>query len=217
MGKFIRIGIFLISFVFFVISGIWTYSLISAQNKLENDFAKQAAKPSDQLRILPPGTKILPTPKQSQTTDGFGQNKLSGNKLQSCQDLSKTFIDRSNNIFIQGLEINKTLMSLQRGAEQFYLIQAEKADVAQKTYPRLATNSKIQQQISLSLLESLQLDIENFSCDSDNPPAQVLQIDAEIKSAIGALTDYKLSVRNLILSLGTIPKATISAVNEKQI
>lgn len=134
----------------------------------------------------------------------FAQSRLQGSKLQACQALSKNISTRSTHMNDLVLKMEKTFDSIAQGIENYYLTKLVPQGKTVANYDALVADIQTQKSALLPLLAAIQTDISNFSCDGNNPVAQLTQYRTDMQAVLQGLQSYRKAVRNLIVAVASV-------------
>lgn len=142
---------------------------------------------------------------QTATQEGGAlQTRLQDAQLRICQAHEKEITGIMNRLSERGQKQADMFATIAERAEAFYVKQGKPlanydtlvADVASK---KVATQSTI---------DALKADSGTFQCAGDNPRGAIQRFKDALKSEITALTNYRASVKNLIVGIKSVQGTT---------
>lgn len=141
---------------------------------------------------------------KSSHVQAFTQQKLHGNKLQSCQSVEKALKNRSTHLVTLVTNMEKVFTSIAEGIEQYYLTKAVPSGATLSNYDALVADITTKQNALTPLVTAAQNDVTNFSCNGNNPGADMTQYRTDMQAVVQGLKAYKTSIRNLIVAVRTL-------------
>jgi len=180
-------------------------STILSINKIKQEIASENTPSAyNPLQILPPG--VHPTPTVTITPDGqftFSQHTLQGTVLQNCLANASTITNKGNAIIDSVKQKIVLYSAVVLGGENYYTTTLLPGGVKLKNYDELVADLLSKKQATVSSLETLQSDMQNFSCEGQNPSAQLTLYTDDAAQTITALQTYNTSAKNFLTSLNS--------------
>ncbi|HET9946476.1 MAG TPA: hypothetical protein VFQ63_00225 [Patescibacteria group bacterium] len=154
-----------------------------------------------------------PTEKEDQNEPkepAFTPLKLQGPKLQACQAIASSVTTRSTHLVELVNEQVKAFSSIALGVEQYYIKNVVPTGVSLPNYDSLVAQITTEQNAVMTPLAAAQADITSFSCVGNNPGAQLTQFKTDMQAVLAALQAYRLSIKNLIVAIVSLPAGTVT-------
>lgn len=136
----------------------------------------------------------------------FAKVSLGGEKLQACKGIERALSNRSSHVASLAAQMVKTFSSIARGVENYYLNKAVPNGASLPNYDALVADITTKQNALTPLVDAAQQNAAGFSCTNNNPGAQMTQFRSDMQAVLQGLKDYKISVKNLIVAVRTLPK-----------
>lgn len=134
----------------------------------------------------------------------FVNNKLQGIKLQICERLSRNISKRSQQLVQKAQNMEMIFDRHATAVENYYTGTLVPQGKTVPNYNALVTAIQTDKANVDSFVMPSASSSASFSCNSDNPLAQLEQFRQNMLSVIQALNTYKKSVVNLIVSVAKV-------------
>lgn len=130
--------------------------------------------------------------------------KLDQIKLRVCQVKEKIITNRSSKMVNHSNKIVSVFDSIVTRISNYYESRLVPQGRTLANYDALILDIQAKKSAITPLLEAAKADVDNFSCEGDDPKGQLEQFKQDIRAIIPALKAYKISVRNLIVAVASI-------------
>lgn len=165
-----------------------------------------------------PKVRFLGPPQQNPTENStamshmpsFAQVHLQDAQLKACQAVSGSIVTRSTHLVGLVTKMEKTFTSIADGVEQYYLSKVVPTGSTLSNYDALVADISTKESTVASLVQTSQTDVASFSCTGNNPAAQLTQYRVDMQAVLKGLQDYRISVKNLIVAVRTLPSVKLS-------
>lgn len=210
MEKFFHKYVFQISVILLVLSVTVFSTQVLAKGKPEgvgnpNEILSQDIQKHPDIPASTSGQEHKPA---------FAEGHLRDAKLRACQAHSKSITTRSTHINELVLRMEKTFDSIAQGIENHYLTKLVPEGKTLSNYDALVAAIQTQKNALIPLLLATQTDVTSFSCDGNNPSAQLTQYRTNMQAVIQGLQAYKKAVRNLIVGVASVQGVTEKETNK---
>lgn len=214
MNSMLHKYILLVSLTLFIIATFLLVSQTFAVNRPPLPPQAGVANTVDAARIptitttpsVPPVTQINRiTTAPTNRTQSFAQIRLQGAKLRACQALSSNIVARSTHLVNLVKQMEETFTAIAKRVEQYYLSIAVPSGATLTNYDALVANIVTKENTVNPLLAAAQSVASNFSCDNNNPSAQLTQYRTNMQAVVKELEDYRTAIKNLIVAVRTLP------------
>jgi hypothetical protein len=146
----------------------------------------------------------VPTPKPPTTQpprgSGDSGNPLQGSELSTCKDHEQTIKNIMARIVDRGRKQQALYTNVAESTEALYA----KNGNTLSNYNALVSDVNTKKAAALVAVSALEADSQSFSCDANNPRAQITEFKNELKTTVNALTAYRASVKDLITGVKSV-------------
>jgi hypothetical protein len=123
--------------------------------------------------------------------------RLADEKLRRCVAVSKNITMRSQNMVRTVAELQNKFMSIVEGVKAYYVKNGLKLSNYDELVVSIDTNNRLIEQH----MTAAQEDVSQFSCNGENPSAQLKKLEVDIHLVLNALKEYRNTIRNLIVAI----------------
>lgn len=187
--------------IFIAASAVLLVVFVSQVSAVDNPASGRNVPPG--LGKLASSEGILRFNKPSGTPP-FGRGRLEENKLRLCQVKEKVITNRSNNMVRHANRMLGVFNSIATRIQNYYLTRLVPQGKILPNYDALVLAIQTSRNAITPLLEAVQADVANFSCEGNDPKGQLDQFKQDMHAVIAGLKAYKRSVRNLIVAVASI-------------
>lgn len=143
------------------------------------------------------------------------ENRLTEVKLKACQARENAMKTRSTNLTKLVTTMEEKFDAIALRVEKFYTTKIIPSGKTVANYDVLVNNIATKKSDVQTALTKAQDDIAGFSCDGNDPKAQMKDFRLDMQTVKEKLKDYRKSVKDLIVAVhsvtGEIKKASPSA------
>ena len=140
------------------------------------------------------------------------ENRLSQIKLKVCEKREASIQKRSTRLVAKAENIQKRFDRIIEKVDIYYIDVLLLKDIEVENYDELLANVEENRIAAATKLGAAESTASNFTCEGEDPKAQVKQLRTDMKAVISALQGYKKSVVNLIVAVRTKGKNIKSPV-----
>lgn len=139
---------------------------------------------------------------QSATNEStlHGQGKLAQGRLKACENRQKAITNIMSRIADRGKKQLALFGTIATRTETFYMNKGKTLS----TYNSLVADVNAKAATAQTAVSNLSTESTGFTCGGSNPKGFVSSFQAGLKTEIGALQDYKTSVKNLIVGVKSV-------------
>lgn len=135
-------------------------------------------------------------------------DRLSETKLKVCQSKETAIKKRSTHMGNLANTMITKFDSIATRVETYYTSKVIPGGKTVANYDDLVADIQNKKDAVQTALTQAQASANSFTCDSNNPREQALQFRKDVLTVIGALKDYRTSVKNLIVAVHSVTGAT---------
>ena len=135
------------------------------------------------------------------------QEKLEARKQKICENRSEKIKNRSERLANRAEKQLKNFTSIAERVDKFYLNRLVPKGVTVSNYDSLKADIEARKQEVKNAIEAAKAAVTGFDCSGDNPKGQLGTYRVEMKDAIAALKDFRISIKNFIVAIRTAAKA----------
>lgn len=150
------------------------------------------------------------SPEPSETPRVKGVDKLLGNRLQFCENHQDEINNRLTSLGNLVANILGKFDAIAVRVEDYYTNTVEPSGKTVPNYDVLVADITSKKDAVNTALSNVQADINGFSCNADNPKAQIRLYRTDMQTVKSALNDYKISIKNLIVAVRSVVGETES-------
>jgi hypothetical protein len=133
-----------------------------------------------------------------------GATKLADAKLKSCQHREKAITNILTRIADRGQKQITLFGTIATRTETFYTTKGKTLS----NYDALVADVNTKAAVAKTAVSATSSTSSGFSCDGTDPKGFVSSFQVSLKSEIGALKDYRTSVKNLIVGVKSVQSIT---------
>ena len=141
------------------------------------------------------------------------KDNLADFKVKACEARQDAIKKRSDQMVKRATNMQDVFTKIATRVEEFYQTKLVPKGKTVPNYDALVADVNAKKSAIAPLLQKVQTDSLNFSCDKDHPADQVKMFEQDMKAVIAGLKDYRTSVRNLIVAVKSVVGKENSASN----
>lgn len=134
------------------------------------------------------------------------ENKLTEVKLKACQARESAIKTRSTNLINLVSTMEEKFDAIAERVEKFYTTKVALSGKIVSNYDSLVSNIATKKSDVQTALTKAQDDLVGFSCDGNDPKAQMKDFRLDMQAVKEKLKDYRKSINNLIVAVHTNEK-----------
>lgn len=138
------------------------------------------------------------------------QNRLNSGRLRACQARENAIKQRTNHLVELVTIMESKFDAIASRVEKYYTDKVVPGGKNVANYTTLTNDIQTKKAAVQVALTKAQTDSASFSCKGDGPRELLLQFRLDMQSVIGALKDYRTSIRNLIVAIHSVTGETES-------
>jgi hypothetical protein len=150
------------------------------------------------LKILPPGVKPSPTPTPPQQKSYFSTTVLTGVDLENCKSHLPAIMTESNAFITKATDMEKQLISLHMGVEQYYQSVILPSGKILPGYDALLAQELLTEENFSYNLKEYSKTGESLTCTSNNPQAAITQLTLQGNTILSLLQTQKRSLQTTV-------------------
>jgi len=135
------------------------------------------------------------------------KEKLDERRKKICENRSEKIIKRSTQLSKRAEKQLNKFTEIANRVDNFYLNKLVPKGVTVSNYESLKSDIEARKQEVKDAIEAAKEAAKNFDCAGDNPKGQLETYRLEMKDAIAALKDFRISIKNFIVAIRTAAKA----------